>query len=73
MSSRRRFGMLMRQNVASMTCRGFSDVIDWSAILIDLWRHLDGSCPSWVKNETDSCTAVTRAPLFDHLVATGEH
>jgi hypothetical protein len=29
--------------------RGFSDVVDWSALLIDLWRHLDGSCPSWVK------------------------
>jgi hypothetical protein len=28
--------------------RGFSDVVDWSALLIDLWRHLDGSCPSWV-------------------------
>jgi hypothetical protein len=28
--------------------RGFSDVVDWSAILIDLWRHLHGSCPSWV-------------------------
>src|SRR5712671_4900778 len=30
--------------------RGFSDVVDWSALLIDLWRHLDGSCPSWDTN-----------------------
>ena len=29
--------------------RGFSDVVDWSALLIDLWRHLDGSCPRWVQ------------------------
>jgi len=28
--------------------RGFSDVVDWSALLIDSWRHLYGSCPSWV-------------------------
>jgi hypothetical protein len=32
--------------------RGFSDVVDWSALLIDLWRHLDGSCPSWVNRIT---------------------
>jgi hypothetical protein len=23
--------------------RGFSDVVDWSALLIDLWRHPDRS------------------------------
>jgi hypothetical protein len=28
--------------------RDFPDVVDWSALLIDLWRHPDGSCPSWV-------------------------
>jgi len=29
--------------------RVFSDVVDWSTILIDLWRRLDGPCPSWVR------------------------
>ena len=23
-----------------------SQSVDWSALVIDLWRHLDGSCPS---------------------------
>src|SRR5882724_5682263 len=40
--------MLLRQSVASITCHPAS-LVDWSALLIDLWRHLDGSCPSWVK------------------------
>jgi len=46
--------------------RGFSDVVDWSALLIDLWRHLDGSCPSWVNRyrslavEPDAKSAVAR-------------
>src|SRR3981081_883139 len=34
--------------------RGFSDVVDWSALLIVLWRHLDGSCPSWGQKQTSS-------------------
>jgi hypothetical protein len=36
---------------------GFSDIVDWSAILIDLWSHL-GSCPSWVD-------AVEKVGVFD--------
>jgi len=41
--------------------RGFSDVVDRSALLIDLWRHLDGSWPSWVKS-TD-LTLCRRLPV----------
>ena len=36
--------MPIRKDISSITCRAtFSDVIDWSAILIDLWE-----APGWL-------------------------
>ena len=48
--------------------RGFSDVVDWSALLIDLWRHLDGSCPRWVqklwgRRQRSGTVVVVRKPI----------
>jgi hypothetical protein len=54
----------MRKNFTSITCRAaFSDVVDWSAILIDLWEA-PGSLMSekWVKSGPDG--PEMRLPLY---------
>jgi hypothetical protein len=48
--------MLLRQNVASITC------VDWSALVIDLWRHMDGSCPSRAIATKLGCPRHVRIP-----------
>jgi hypothetical protein len=54
--------------------RGFSDVVDWSALLIDLWRHLDGSCPSWVKmRKTQSEQMSSGLPLKADIAECSRH
>jgi len=50
--------------------RGFSDGVDWSALLIDLWRHLDGSCPSWVNRVV--MTMRQAFPVFPYKRTTPE-
>src|SRR5229473_6632006 len=60
--------MLMRKNITSITCRAaFSDGVDWSAILIDLWE-----APGWLMSElgpgcVKTCASRECAELFSPL------
>jgi hypothetical protein len=45
--------------------RGFSDAVGWPALLIDLWKHLDGSCPGWVIRDRHVATRYDKLAAND--------